>query len=410
MIQCCHTISSWLTDAVPPPSTARSTRRFFNRSRGPDAAGRAAAERGRSGAPVRRLAHHGCACAARPADGGPRRAARGVGDVRRAGARGPTGRWRLAWWCRTSATSRCSRRSTAGCWKRPRRSRTRCVWGTGAGDRGHARGRSLAGSASSTSRGAWTASSSRRSSCTPIKDTVNRRIAEAFAAARIPVVLIDRIHRAVSAARRATIWSASTTAVPARSSPSHLLDRGCTRPVSSGCPARPPASMDAEAGFREALARARADGAARPRPARGSRRTLRLRRRAHARRPRRHRLRQRSHGRRADAHAARARPPFLARCGWCGIDDVEYAALLPVPLTTLRQPCREIGVAAMRRWWIAGRQPDLPPRDILLHGQLIVRESSGEAPRGDSPQMASDQEQSPARLAREDVGDERPGA
>ena len=30
-----------------------------------------------------------------------------------------------------------------------------------------------------------------------------------------------------------------------------------------------------------------------------------------------------------------------------GIDDVEYAALLPVPLTTLRQPTRQIGAAAM---------------------------------------------------------------
>ena len=26
-----------------------------------------------------------------------------------------------------------------------------------------------------------------------------------------------------------------------------------------------------------------------------------------------------------------------------GIDDVHYASLLPVPLTTLRQPCRDIG-------------------------------------------------------------------
>ena len=30
-----------------------------------------------------------------------------------------------------------------------------------------------------------------------------------------------------------------------------------------------------------------------------------------------------------------------------GIDDVAYASLLPVPLTTVRQPCREIGEAAI---------------------------------------------------------------
>ena len=38
----------------------------------------------------------------------------------------PARRCRSACWCRTSATSRCSRRSTAGCWTRPRRNRTRC--------------------------------------------------------------------------------------------------------------------------------------------------------------------------------------------------------------------------------------------------------------------------------------------
>ena len=30
-----------------------------------------------------------------------------------------------------------------------------------------------------------------------------------------------------------------------------------------------------------------------------------------------------------------------------GIDDLEYASLLPSPLTTVHQPCREIGVAAV---------------------------------------------------------------
>lgn len=31
-----------------------------------------------------------------------------------------------------------------------------------------------------------------------------------------------------------------------------------------------------------------------------------------------------------------------------GIDDVNYAALLPVPLTTVHQPCRDIGETALR--------------------------------------------------------------
>ena len=66
--------------------------------------------------------------------------------------------------------------------------------------------------------------------------------------------------------------------------------------------------------------------------------------------------------------------PGQVRIG--SIDDVEYASLLPVPLTTLRQPCREIGIAAMSAMLARVAQPDLPPRDILLHGQLIVRASS----------------------------------
>ena len=57
--------------------------------------------------------------------------------------------------------------------------------------------------------------------------------------------------------------------------------------------------------------------------------------------------------------------------------------LLPVPLTTLRQPCHEIGVSAMRAMVDRVGQPDLPPREILLHGTLVVRESCGSSITGD---------------------------
>ena len=60
-----------------------------------------------------------------------------------------------------------------------------------------------------------------------------------------------------------------------------------------------------------------------------------------------------------------------------GIDDVPYASLLPVPLTTLRQPCHEIGAAAMSAMLDRVARPDLPPRDIFLHPTLIVRQSCG---------------------------------
>ena len=60
-----------------------------------------------------------------------------------------------------------------------------------------------------------------------------------------------------------------------------------------------------------------------------------------------------------------------------GIDDVEYASLLPVPLTTVRQPCREIGEAAMAAMLERVARPGLYVRDILIECRLVVRESCG---------------------------------
>lgn len=60
-----------------------------------------------------------------------------------------------------------------------------------------------------------------------------------------------------------------------------------------------------------------------------------------------------------------------------GIDDLDYAELLPVPLTTLRQPTREIGAAALAAMLDRVADGALPTRDILLHGELIVRRSCG---------------------------------
>ena len=60
-----------------------------------------------------------------------------------------------------------------------------------------------------------------------------------------------------------------------------------------------------------------------------------------------------------------------------GFDDVKYASLLPVPLTTERQPCREIGRIALSAMLDRIENPDLPPRDLLLGCELIVRSSCG---------------------------------
>jgi DNA-binding LacI/PurR family transcriptional regulator len=60
-----------------------------------------------------------------------------------------------------------------------------------------------------------------------------------------------------------------------------------------------------------------------------------------------------------------------------GIDDVKYAA--PLSLTTLRQPCRQIGVVAMSAMLERLERSDIPARDILLDFELVVRRSSGTA-------------------------------
>jgi GntR family transcriptional regulator, arabinose operon transcriptional repressor len=60
-----------------------------------------------------------------------------------------------------------------------------------------------------------------------------------------------------------------------------------------------------------------------------------------------------------------------------GIDDVEYASLMPVPLTTVHQPCREIGEAAMAAMLDRIARPNGFVRDILIECSLVVRASCG---------------------------------
>ena len=60
-----------------------------------------------------------------------------------------------------------------------------------------------------------------------------------------------------------------------------------------------------------------------------------------------------------------------------GFDDVRYATLLSVPLTTIRQPCREIGQTAVRTMQERINDPFLPPRQILLPVELVIRQSCG---------------------------------
>jgi DNA-binding LacI/PurR family transcriptional regulator len=60
-----------------------------------------------------------------------------------------------------------------------------------------------------------------------------------------------------------------------------------------------------------------------------------------------------------------------------GMDDVKYASLLPVPLTTIHQDCAGIGSAAMATMLERIEHPELPIRDVLVPTRLVVRRSCG---------------------------------
>ena len=60
-----------------------------------------------------------------------------------------------------------------------------------------------------------------------------------------------------------------------------------------------------------------------------------------------------------------------------GFDDVRYATLISVPLTTVHQPCREIAMAAFQIMLERIEDPAMPGRCLQLSPRLIVRESCG---------------------------------
>jgi GntR family transcriptional regulator of arabinose operon len=64
-----------------------------------------------------------------------------------------------------------------------------------------------------------------------------------------------------------------------------------------------------------------------------------------------------------------------------GFDDVRYAELLRPSLTTIHQPCVDIGTIAMQVMLERIENPAFPPRDILVQPTLIVRQSCGAAGR-----------------------------
>jgi GntR family transcriptional regulator of arabinose operon len=71
--------------------------------------------------------------------------------------------------------------------------------------------------------------------------------------------------------------------------------------------------------------------------------------------------------------------PVPGKIRVAGFDDVRYAELLRPALTTIHQPCADIGTIAMQAMLERIKNPAFPPRDILAQPTLIVRQSCGAA-------------------------------
>ncbi len=215
---------------------------------------------------------------------------------------------------------------------------------------------------------------------TPSKDDVNQRIVRALDAARMPVVLLDRPpvpyperghHDLVGIDNRRAGFAITE----------HLARQGCRRIAFVALPNAAATVHAREAGYREALYAfdlpANREFVRHIDPAEPSA------------------VRALMDGCHPDAivcandRAAGRLMHTLLQLGYgipadvrlVGIDDVDYASLLPVPLTTLRQPTRQIGDAALGAMLDRIRRPELPPRDIFLPCELVVRASCGAAGR-----------------------------
>ena len=59
-----------------------------------------------------------------------------------------------------------------------------------------------------------------------------------------------------------------------------------------------------------------------------------------------------------------------------GFDDLAYAHKAKVPLTTVRQPCEDLGRVALQTLVERILHRDLPPREVLLSPELVLRRST----------------------------------
>ena len=209
------------------------------------------------------------------------------------------------------------------------------------------------------------------------KDAINRRIADVFERAGIPVVLLDRDLVPYPDRSRYDLVGIDNRRA-GYTITAHLLNAGCRRVVFIGRPRSAP-TVDARiSGYREAVADARRDSHVcriNPEDATEVKRVLKT-------------IRPDGFVCANDFTAAQLLKTLNALdvavpgdVRMAGIDDVKYASLLSVPLTTIHQPCADIGAAAISVMLDRLRRPKMPPRDLFLNFTLVVRESCGAAVR-----------------------------
>ena len=215
---------------------------------------------------------------------------------------------------------------------------------------------------------------------TPQKDAINRAISDALDRAGIPVVLLDRDLVSYPDRSRYDLVGIDNRRA-GYAITQHLIRCGCTRPVFIGRPGSAPTVDARAAGYREALASANLEFAGQdfridPEDRAGIDELF-------------NHLRPDGFVCANDFTAAhllrtltdlRLKVPDNVRM--VGIDDVKYASLLAVPLTTIHQPCASMGAVAISVMLDRLREPKLPPRDILLNFKLVVRSSCGAPKHG----------------------------
>jgi GntR family transcriptional regulator, arabinose operon transcriptional repressor len=208
------------------------------------------------------------------------------------------------------------------------------------------------------------------------QEQVNQWIAAELSAAKIPIVLIDRcICRYPERSPHDLIGIDNRRA--GNRMTRHLIDAGCRRVVFAARPGAAPTVDARRAGYRDAVQ----DAGLEAQPGL----SLELER------DQREELREFFARTKPDglvcandltaATLMHALLPLGVRIPdeikMVGINDVKYASFLPVPLTTLRQPCQELGAAAMAVMLDRLKRPNAPARDVLVDCELILRQSCG---------------------------------